>query len=228
MPDERNDPVPESSSAQAAGAATAGGRSRALLLTVCGCLFVLIVGVGIKWTGERREAAECRGRLEALWSAAKQDAEARGGRLPYGPRALEGLVLRHLRHERYWNCPRTNSRYLWTSRERRLGDDPRWLLAWETVPHGWPFSRHRALFVDGRVEELSGQELKELLALERRQPLPRREKMVPKPGIHEDPAAPPPGWRMPLDQGAPSKPPAGSGEASPERTGPAGPKPAGE
>jgi hypothetical protein len=181
---------------------------RVPLLVVCGCVFLLIVAVGIKWSGERRAAAECRETLRSLWSAASTEAEARGGQFPSGNRAIEELVLRYLHHQRYWSCPRTGRGYMWTSRERNLGDDPRWLLAWERVAHGWPFPRHRALFVDGRIEELSADELKELLARERRQPPPKPPKIEPRPELREDPYAPPAGsgWRLSPKESPPKAP----------------------
>jgi len=216
MPDEAKMPEAEAPRPEAPSAAPERRPYRGLLLVVCGCVFLLMVAVGIKWTDERRAAAECRGRLEQLWSAARKEAEARGGKLPAGARATDELVMRYLHHERFWRCPRTNSRYLWTSRERRRGDDPRWLLAWERKPHGWPVGGHRALFVDGRIEELSGEELKALLARERREPPPAPPAVGPRPDVPGNPAAPPPGWRVPPKPGPPQKPPeSGQPEAVP-------------
>jgi hypothetical protein len=167
------------------------------LAGVCGCVFIAMVGAGIKWSAERRADADCRRRLELLWSAAQQYAAANGGKFPYGPRSTEELVFRYLHHARYWDCPRTDSRYSWTSRPRQVGGDPRWLLAWETRPHGWPLGRHRALFADGRIETLSGSALKACLARERREPAPPAPALQPKPDLRGDMESPPPGWRVP-------------------------------
>jgi len=197
MPENSLTPPPATEPAPEAPAVTPGSPGRTVLLVACGCLFLLIVAVGIKWSGEHRASAECRAQLERLWSAARGEAEANDGRLPSGSQAIEGLVFRHLHHQRYWSCPRTTVRYLWTSRERRLGDDPRWLLAWEVRPHGWPLERHRALFIDGRIGELTGAELKELLAREKREPPPKPQRVDPRPELREDPEAPPPGYRQP-------------------------------
>jgi hypothetical protein len=211
MPDEAKAPEAAAPQPEAPAAAAPGCPGRVPLLVVCGCAFLVVVAVGIKWTGERRADAECRGRLEQLWTAARKEAEAREGKLPSGARATDDLVMRYLHHQRFWSCPQTGTRYLWTSRERRLGDDPRKLLAWETRPHGWPVGRHRALFVDGRIEELSGEELKSLLARERREPPPARPAGGARPDLGPDPGAAPPGWRVPPKPSQPepgsSKPP---------------------
>jgi len=187
-------------------------RSRLLLAGVCGCAFIAIVGLGIKWSAERRADADCRRRLELLWSAAQKYAAENNGKFPCGPRATEELVLRYLRHQRYWNCPQTDSGYFWTRRPRKLGDDPRWLLAWELKPHGWPLGRRRALFVDGRIVALSGSEYEADLARERSEPLPPPPAVQPKPDLREDPENPPPGWRLPRKPVEPGKP-AGAGPA---------------
>lgn len=96
---------------------------RTLLLVCAGCIPLLLVAANAMWGSEARRAAECRERIALLWSAARQEAEANGGSFPSGERALEELVFRRLRHERYSICPRTGRKYAWTRHRRHIGGD---------------------------------------------------------------------------------------------------------
>jgi len=172
-------------------------------------LFALVVAVGLKWDKERRLSAECRENLRKLWSGAERYAAESGGTFPWGPQAAEEMVERYLHHARFWSCPATGARYLWTSRPRKPGDPAHLLLAWEARPHGWPIPRHHVLFVSGRVADLDSAALRALLAEERREPPPPPPHPAERnPGLRDGPDAIPPGTRPPAPQ--PPKPPAPS------------------
>jgi hypothetical protein len=170
--------------------------SRAGLTRLClalgGCLilFLLIVIGGVSWKRERALTMECRRRLEFLGRRAEELAAKNGGVYPYGPRAKERLIACK-GHRKFLICPESRRAFRWTPHRRRQGDPPHTLLAWEDPRepvHGLLFRRCHALFVGGRVQAMSREELLRRLREERSQPpskpeLPER----PRPGLRPGP-----------------------------------------
>ncbi len=188
--------------ARADGAGDSAPRKRrgvpaGVALAVCVALFSLVVIVGMRLGAERRDAAECRRRMEALGRAAEKYADGHKGYYPYGSRALEELLVKYIRARRMLVCPKSRRTYRWTKRRRHRSDPAHLLLAWEkpdTPTHGVVGGHYFVLFVGGVVRELSPEALKRLLAAEEREPatppaLPEK----PRPGLREPPEARPPG-----------------------------------
>jgi hypothetical protein len=166
-------------------------------LAVCVALFSLVLIVGLRLSAERRDASECRRRLEALGRAAEKYADGHKGYYPYGNRALEELLVKYIRARRMLVCPKSRRTYRWTKRRRHRSDPAHLLLAWEkpgTTTHGVLGGHYFVLFVGGVVRDLSPEALERLLAAEMREPasppaLPEK----PRPGLREPPEARPPG-----------------------------------
>jgi hypothetical protein len=204
-------PAPaEESAPGAAPETTAQRRQRSvaawvMLLGVCAAIFVTVVLVGLKLTEERRLSAECRRNFELLGEAAGKYAEANEGRYPYGPRALEQLLLRYLRHRKFVVCPKGKRTYRWTARARRTSDPSHLLLAWEsprTPAHGIIAAEHYALFVGGKVRALSRDALIKLLREEAKEPpTPLPKPARPRAGLRSRPGEPPPGYLPKLPPG---------------------------
>ena len=152
---------------------------------------------------ERLLAAECRERLERLGEAAGKYAAAHGDRYPFGDRAVEELLVRYLRHRKFAFCPASNRPFRWTSRSREVTDPAHLLLAWEN-PAARAHGKLLALFVGGRVKEIDREELRALLADEKKEPRSRpRRRKTPRPGLREPPDAPPARKLPPRTKGPP-------------------------
>jgi hypothetical protein len=198
-------------------------------VVICLPVLAAVVALGLAVTRERRLRAECRRHLELLGEAAGKEAARAGGRYPYGPRAMEVLLLRHVHHRRYLICPKSRRTYHWTERARSTGDPAHLLLAWENpraAGHGLLGGDLYALFVGGRVRAIDRRELDKLLAEEARQPpSPPRRPPRPRPGLREGPGEPPPGYLPKLPPGTiVPNPPAeyGPGGGAPEKKPPRG------
>ncbi|MHC4915705.1 MAG: hypothetical protein ACYTGB_09450 [Planctomycetota bacterium] len=164
---------------------------------ICVGLFALVIIVGLRVGSERRDAAECRRRMELLGKAAEEYADGHKGFYPYGGRALEELLLKSLRHRKMLVCPKGKRTYRWTSRRRHRGDPAHRPLCWEqpeTPAHGILGGYYHVLFVGGVVRELSPEKLDELLAAEKSErPTPPVRPRGPRPGLRQPPEARPPG-----------------------------------
>ena len=176
-----------------------GGRLK--LVGLCLAVFAIVAAAGLRWAHEHRLAAECRRRLLLLGEAARKYAGAYGGSYPHGPRAIEDLLVRYLRHRKFAVCPKSGRTYAWTGIPRRRGDAAHLLLAWEKYPHGLVAKRYHALFVGGRVKAIRREELQELIRQEASEPPKPRPPRKPRPGLREPPDAPPPGYIPKLPPG---------------------------
>jgi len=190
-------------------------RRRARLLAGLGSAALLLALAGVlasRLRFEGQKDRECRENLEQLGRAAERYAAASGGAYPRGGRALEEMLLRELHHRKYLVCPLSGATYRWTERTKRTGDPAHTLLAWEDPkgqPHGLASSRWRALYVRGRVAELTREQLERALAEE--QALPRERPAPPgkpRPGLGDPEDAPPPGYvpRLPPGTRVETKP----------------------